>query len=117
MCYELIGNWKDGRAYALHTLSSNYLGVDQNGYKHWDNTYSEMGELVHQLKYNNQASNVPLIVDLLVDKFDGLDTLDCIIPAPASKVRQIQPVHAIASALSQRVGLMKMYCLSNPIFS
>lgn len=36
MSIELVGNWRKGFAYDLHTLSSNYLGVDEEGYKHWD---------------------------------------------------------------------------------
>lgn len=68
MSIELCGNWKKGVAYDVHTLSSNYLGTDEQGYDRWDSVRSEMGELVYQLKYHNDLSKVPVIVELLVNK-------------------------------------------------
>lgn len=105
MSIELQGNWEEGRAFDVHTLSSNYLGVDQHGHDRWDNVRSEMGELVYQLKYNNDVSKVSEIVGLLADKFKGLESLDFIIPAPASKARSVQPVNEIAKALAERFGV------------
>lgn len=112
MSIELPGNWKEGRAFDVHTLSSNYLGVDQHGHDRWDNVRSEMGELVYQLKYNNDVSKVSGIVALLADKFKGLESLDFIIPAPASKARSVQPVNEIAKALAERFGVEYIEALS-----
>ena len=50
MAHKLIGNWDSGLAYDLHTVASTHLGVDENGYDRFENTRSEMGELVYQLK-------------------------------------------------------------------
>lgn len=91
MTIELNGNWKKGFAYDIHTLASTYMGVDENGYAHWDNTRSEMGELVYQLKYQGDTTILSKIVDLL-EKFKGLETMDAIIPIPPAKHRAIQPV-------------------------
>lgn len=40
MSIELQGNWKKGFAYDVHTLASNYLGVDEQGHARWDNVRS-----------------------------------------------------------------------------
>jgi hypothetical protein len=65
MRYRLDGNWKTGIAYDLHTISSEYLGQDEYGHDRYNNTRSEMGELVYQLKYQHDETVVNKIVDLL----------------------------------------------------
>ncbi|MBE0472375.1 MAG: ComF family protein [Methyloprofundus sp.] len=112
MSIELQGNWEKGVAYDVHTLASNYLGVDEHGHDRWDSVRSDMGELVYQLKYRGDLSKVPEIVDLIVTKFKGLDSLDVVIPAPASKTRSVQPVAEIAKALAEKVGIDYLDALS-----
>ena len=36
MAITLEGNWAAGLAFDVHTLSSTYLGVDEQGRDHWD---------------------------------------------------------------------------------
>ncbi len=74
MTIELEGNWVKGRAFDVHTLSSTYLGPNEFGHDQWENTRSEMGELVYQLKYKQDKSMLPEIVKLL-DKIKGVEQL------------------------------------------
>jgi len=105
MTIKIKGNWKKGFAYDVHTLDSVYLGPDEYGHKHFDNTYSEMGELVKQLKYKNDKSAVGKIVDLL-EKFNGIENFDAIIPIPSTnKNRAYQPVDEVAQELGKRNGV------------
>jgi len=105
MGYKLEGNWKSGIAYDLHTISSEYLGQDEYGHDRYDNTRSEMGELVYQLKYKNDQTVVGKITDLLL-KIKGLDKIDAIIPIPPSKKnRTHQPVESIAVDLGEKLGV------------
>ena len=99
--YKITGNWTRGLAFDLHTVASSYLGVDEYGQNRFDNTRSEMGELVYQLKYWNTA--LPKIIHLLT-AIKGIETLDAIIPVPSSKKRAVQPVDAIAQALGEQRG-------------
>jgi predicted amidophosphoribosyltransferase len=102
MAYKIDGNWKKGIAFDHHTLSSTYLGVDQFGHDKWDNTRSEMGELVYQLKYQRKSSVVQKIVELL-DRIKGVDEMDLIVPIPPTdRTRAFQPVSLIAKALGER---------------
>ena len=114
MVFDLEGNWRSGKAYDLHTVASTYLGVDQFGHDRFENTRSEMGELVYALKCNADLSAVPKFMQLL-DKISGIEKFDYIIPIPATnKNRPFQPVEAIADALGKRrkVTVLKE-CLLN----
>lgn len=102
---KLKGNWKNGWAYDLHTLSSDYLGEDQYGHPRFNTIRSDMGELVYQLKYGGDQNALAKIVHLL-DRFRGVEKKDMIVPIPSSDTsRKVQPVEAIATALGERRGV------------
>ena len=50
MTIEIEGNWAKGLAFDVHTLSSTYLGPNEFGHDQWENTRSEMGELLYKLE-------------------------------------------------------------------
>ena len=102
MSIELPGKWFMGKAYDYHTLASSYLGVDEQGIRRWDTKYTEMGRLLHDLKYGHKRVNVSKIMDLVTARIKGLETFDCIIPVPASKPRNFQPVEELAKELGRR---------------
>lgn len=105
MAIELVGNWKKGFAFDVHTLDSVYLGTDEYGHHRWETTRSEMGELVYQLKYQGRQSCVPEIIALL-DKIKGIETFDYIVPIPPTNpARRRQPVTQIAEALARHHGV------------
>jgi competence protein ComFC len=105
MAITLDGNWKSGKAYDLHTTSSTHLGTDEFGHDRFDNTRSEMGELLYQLKYKQDKSAVEKIVALL-DGIGGIENFDFIIPIPpTNKNRPIQPVELIAVTLGKKRGV------------
>jgi predicted amidophosphoribosyltransferase len=105
MAYKLEGNWKNGFAFDLHTLKSEYLGQDEFGHNKYNNTRSEMGELVYQLKYKHDTTVVNKIVDLL-ESIKGLDKINVIVPIPPSNTnRQNQPVFSIATEFGKRFGI------------
>ena len=86
-------------------LSSTYLGPDEFGHKQFENTRSEMGELVYRLKYKKDKSALPEIVTLL-DKMKGLEKFDYIVPIPPTVgTRAFQPVTEIARALGEHHGV------------
>lgn len=102
MAITLEGNWKSGKAYDLHTVSSAHLGTDQFGHDRFDNRRSAMGELLYQLKYRQDKSRVDEIV-VLLDDIKGIEGFDFIVPIPpTNKNRVIQPVELIAVELGKR---------------
>jgi len=105
MGYALKGNWKAGYAADLHTLSSQYLGQDEFGHDRYKNKRSDIGELVYQLKYQNNYNVVNKIIDLLPE-FDGIEIVDAIIPIPPSNKNRIkQPVYTIAIEFGKRFNI------------
>jgi len=98
----LEGNWKSGKAYDLHTVSSTHLGTDESGHDRFENIRSPMGELLYQLKYKYDKSKLDEIV-MLLDSIKGVEKFDLIIPIPATKKdRPIKPVELIAIGLGKR---------------
>lgn len=102
---QIEGGWDLGYALHKHTLSSVYLGVDQWGHDRYDNTRSEPGEALYQLKYQNDWSQVePLAAQIHQTLLPLLGNIGLIIPMPASKVRVKQPVNELAYALGRLTG-------------
>lgn len=105
MAITLEGNWKSGKAYDLHTVSSTHLGTDEFGHSRFENTRSEMGEYVYRLKYKLDQSVVEKIVNLL-DSIGGIEGFDFLVSIPSTKKdRPIEPVELIAIALGKRRGV------------
>ena len=94
---RIYGPWNDGFTLDRHSVDSWYLNR------------TELGELVHKLKYENNAEAAAPIVDTVeafVHRWEGLPHLDCIVPAPPSVARLgIQPATEIARALAVRLDV------------
>jgi predicted amidophosphoribosyltransferase len=98
-------NWKDGEGYALgvHTISSVFLGHDQHGIPQFDTEYSEIGKLLHALKYDNNldaADNIVTLALPFLDKWLVNKNVTTIIPAPFTQARKIQPVFLLAEKIA-----------------
>ena len=99
------GNWDDGYVLSKHTISSTYLGDDENGHPKFDTLRSKPGEALYQLKYRNDWAQVaPLAAELATHIWPLFDRIDLIVPMPASTPRNRQPVTELALALAQIVG-------------
>lgn len=91
------GNWKAGWALDIHTIKSVPLGDGK-----FDTTYTETGKALNELKYHK---NYNMIDSLANEAIEFLQTrmvtpyINVIIPTPPSKVREVQPVIAIAEKL------------------
>lgn len=102
---KIDGPWKEGYAFDVHTISSDYTGEDQYGHPTFDTTRSEMGQCIYELKYEQHLSVLEKIKKLLVDSNelkDYISKIDIIIPVPPSnKYRQIQPVKVCSEKLAE----------------
>ncbi len=100
---KLTGDWQEGFALDVHTISSTFLGYDEYGHEVFDTQRSEIGELLYQLKYKADKTAINEIV-AAVSKFlvsDWKVSVDAIVPVPPSKTnRVIQPVIVIAKGVS-----------------
>lgn len=63
---KLTGPWTAGYVLDLHTTSSVLSGYDEFGRAQFDTTYSEIGSLLNRLKYHNDKSTLPRLVETAV---------------------------------------------------
>jgi predicted amidophosphoribosyltransferase len=103
---KLEGSWNLGYALHKHTLSSVYLGDDQWGHARFENTRTEPGEALYQLKYRSDWNQVePLAAQVQTTLLPLFGEIGLIVPMPASTVRARQPVNELANALSRLTGI------------
>lgn len=83
---EIKGPWQVGVALDWHTVASQVIGKNEFGHPIFDNTRSELGELLYQFKYRNDQNALQEIVcaaiEYLGDKMRG--RIDMILPVPPS---------------------------------
>ncbi|MCT8986553.1 ComF family protein [Shewanella phaeophyticola] len=104
MAINIQGNWKAGWALHLHTAKSVMLG---NG--SFENTYTATGHALNRLKYHNETQYISQLVNELVAFIQTRNVtqdLSAIVPAPASKVRRLQPVYVVAEQVANRLGII-----------
>lgn len=111
---EIFGRWRKGYALDIHTISSTYLGQDAFGHDKYDTIYSAIGELLYKLKSKQDTTVIPEIVDAVEQLIKSADksTIDIIVPVPPSSLRRVQPVILLAEAVSQRVGIPLVNCIT-----
>jgi len=99
----LKGNWQIGFALDFH---SSYKGADWNR--------SGIGDLVYRLKYEADASVLPILVEHAHKIFathPQMSQFDIIVPVPSSTQRQFSPVHEFCKALSNALHKPMQTCV------
>ncbi|QXH90724.1 ComF family protein [Pseudomonas shahriarae] len=103
---EIGGNWAKGFALDKHVLRSEFLGYNSSGYPEFNNTRSEAGEALFQLKYRDDQDQAQILAAQIVESiYPLLDTVGFIVPMPASKDRAWQPVTQIALEVGKLTAL------------
>ena len=104
---KLSGNWFEGFALDLHTLSSEFSGYDEFGHEVFDTKRSEIGELLYRLKYKPDQSSLKEILDVTVNFLSNewkiSRILDGILPVPPSRKRAFQPVIEVSRGISSQL--------------
>src|SRR6266480_2629654 len=108
---KLKGPWKDGYALDLHTISSVMIGHNEYGHPEFDTTYSEVGGVMHRLKYRSDKTALSELIETAVSFIQswGIE-FTAVVPVPPTKVyRTFQPVLALATELANvfKVPLLK----------
>ena len=103
---KIEGNWDAGYALDKHMLKSVFIGHNEYGHAQFDNTRTEVGEAVYQLKYRQDWAQVEPLARQIADSIVPLlGQIGVVIPVPASKVRARQPVYEVATSLAKRIGV------------
>ncbi len=102
---RIYGTWDEGIVLDNHMLKSIFLGYDENGKEKFENTRTELGELIYRFKYQKDKSCLDNIMDItkdVLDKWELKDKIDMVIPVPPSnKKRTYQPVYEIAREIAK----------------
>ena len=92
------GPWKTGIVLDWHTVASQVIGQNEFGHPIFDNTRSEIGELLYQFKYRSDQNALQQIVraaiEYLGDKVKG--RIDVILPVPPSN-----PTRTVTNQIAQ----------------
>jgi competence protein ComFC len=116
---KLSGNWHEGYALDLHTLSSEFVGYDDNEREIFATKRSAIGEILYQLKYKHDTKLLSELVNtaakFLQDRWKIAKVIDGIIPVPPSKSRPWQPVSQIARGIGAaiKVPVLEQYLSKN----
>ena len=108
MPIKLFGPWNDGYALDQYTVSSEYIGDDSFGRPQFINTYSEVGKLLHSMKYNGHYDTSEEIAEKcksFLDEWLKDKKIDTFVAVPPTKQRFVQPVFMIGSALRKLTGV------------
>jgi predicted amidophosphoribosyltransferase len=104
---RLHGPWNDGYALDFHTLQSTFLGHDEYGHARFETTRPPVGDLLYRLKYKNDQTAVAALIEAIMAFWKNWKPpVQAIIPVPPSNIaRKNQPVMAVATVLTEQLGI------------
>ena len=103
---RITGLWDDGYALDLHTTGADFLGFDQFGHPQFDTHYTELGGLLHKLKYGGDLSGAPRLAAAAAEFVRAWNVgVEVIIPVPPSRLRAAQPLVDVARRLAAELDL------------
>ena len=104
---RISGAWKQGYVLDYHTISSEFIGYNEFGKPMFDTKYTDVGDLLHQLKYKGKADSLEALVNVataFVRKW--LPRVDAIVAVPPTRIRRpSQPVVELAIGLGKNLNL------------
>lgn len=92
------GPWKAGVVLDWHTVASQVIGQNEFGHPVFDNTRSEIGELLYQFKYRGDQTALQKILGATVEYLSkrANDRFELIVPVPPSN-----PTRTVTSQLAK----------------
>ncbi|MBC7910766.1 MAG: ComF family protein [Pyrinomonadaceae bacterium] len=105
---KLSGDWHEGFALDIHTISSTLIGYDQYGHEVFDSQRSPIGELLYRLKYRRDRTVLDEITEAAANFItnEWKIRIEAVVPVPPSKSnRSLQPVIEVAKGISTRLQM------------
>lgn len=101
---SIAGPWKSGYTLARHTVSSEFLGHDEQGRPKFDTTRSAVGEALYQLKYQNSTTAAVKLAQVAAEFVAKKGfPVELVVALPPSKKRLVQPVALVAEEVARRL--------------
>lgn len=102
---RIYGVWDEGVVLDNHMLKSTFIGYDENGKEQFENTRTQLGELLYKFKYQNNKESLFYIMDIIkeiIDKWMLKEKIDLVIAVPpTNKQRLYQPVFELTKEIAQ----------------
>jgi predicted amidophosphoribosyltransferase len=102
---DILGTWKKGYVFDIHTVGSEYKGENEYGHPIFNTIRSPMGQYLYELKYGQKIIIIEKIINLLLEDSNFIklmNIIDIILPIPPSnKNRRLQPVILIAQEIAK----------------
>ncbi len=91
-------------------LHSEFIGNDEFGHARFNNTRTEVGEAVYQLKYRQDWEQVDPLADAIVSNIvpkivSKLGKISLVIPVPPSTARARQPMYEVSRSVAKLLGV------------
>ena len=105
---SVFDGWDEGYVFDKYVVSSKYISDTPFGNPIFDTEYTEVGKLLHAMKYNGRIDTSERIVALCADFLKQWlydKHVDVIIPAPPTVSRDVQPLYVIAEAMSKTLRI------------
>lgn len=67
---RIYGSWDEGIVFDNHMLKSVFVGYDENQKEIFENTRTQIGELLYQFKYRQNKQYLKEIIELIKDDLD-----------------------------------------------
>ncbi|WP_455894012.1 ComF family protein [Pseudomonas palmensis] len=101
--------WDQAVSLDKHIIRSVPIGENQYGHMQFDTERTEIGEAVFQLKYRSDFTQIEYLATQIVAAInsEGFQKIDVVIPMPASRVRERQPVTEVARKVAE---LLNAHC-------
>jgi predicted amidophosphoribosyltransferase len=98
----VTGPWKAGIVLDWHTVASQVIGQNEFGHPIFDNTRSEIGELLYQFKYRGDQSALQKILSATVEylRERAKGRFDLIVPVPPSN-----PTRTVTNQLAKGLAI------------
>ncbi len=62
---NILGPWKTGYAFDIHTLKSKHIGDDQYGHPRFHSERSPIGQCLYNLKFGQNFPEIANIINIL----------------------------------------------------
>lgn len=103
---RIYGVWDEGVVLDNHMLKSVFVGYDENGKEKFDNTRTELGELLYKFKYQNNTEVLSEIMEIITDILDRwILVIDDLYSTGAT-------LNETCKVLKNDKNVKKIYCLA-----
>ena len=102
-------NYKGNIIYILddHIIYSKYIGKNDYGHDEYSTERTKLGENIYRLKYKDDIKTTNYILEEIEKNIhiNNINNINCIVSAPFTEERKIQPVVHISKKLSEKLNL------------